>query len=190
MAYLVSFALLVAVLAWMVGVYNNLEHLRGVVCSCWGQWRLATHRRNVCLADFVSVFAVLLPRGDPLPRELRRMVEDSERSLALALEPRWNGNAGMLAGAESILRRAVAQSVQLVEDSPQMRQHEQLLQLCSSMSVSLYQQEQVEALFDHAAYEYNAALVTPSARLLGPLFGFAKADPLAPVARQQKTRSS
>lgn len=178
MAYLVSFALLVAVLAWMVGVYNNLEHLRGVVCNCWRQWRRATHRRNECLADFVAAFAAMMPRGDPLPRNLRRMVEDSERSLALAMEPRWSRMHGMIGGAEGLLRRAVAQSVQLVEESPSMQGNEPLLRLCSTMSASLYQQDQVAALFNHAAVEYNAALTSPSARLLAPVFGFARADPL------------
>ena len=66
MQYLVSFALLVAVAAWMVRIYNNLDHLRGVVCSCWGQWRKATHHRNECLTDFAVVFALFLPQGDPL----------------------------------------------------------------------------------------------------------------------------
>lgn len=190
MAYLVSFALLVALLAWMVGVYNNLEHLRGVVCNCWGQWRVATHRRNECLNDFVAAFASFMPRGDALPRDLRRMVEDSERSLALALEPRWSGRYGMLGRAELILRRAVARSVQVVEDTPGMRDHEHLRRLCSSMSVSLYQQDQVAALFNHAALEYNAALASPSARLLAPIFGFDRADALDASAENQKARSS
>ena len=178
MAYLVSFALLVALLAWMVGVYNNLEHLRGVVCNCWGQWRRATHRRNECLCDFVVAFAAFMPQGDSLPRDLRRMVEDSERSLALAVEPRWSGGNGMPCGAELLLRRAVARSVQVVEETPVMREHEHMQRLCSSMSVSLYQQDQVAALFNHAALEYNAALASPSARLLGPVFGFTRADSL------------
>ena len=87
MAYLVSFALLVALGAWIVGVYHNLEHLRGVVCSCWGPWRRATHRRNECLNDYVAAFAVFMPVNSTLPHDLRRMVEASESSLALALEP-------------------------------------------------------------------------------------------------------
>ena len=90
MQYLVSFALLVAVAAWIVRIYNNLDHLRGVVCSCWGQWRKATHHRNECLTDFAVVFALFLPQGDPLPRNLRRLAADSERTLALTREPRWS----------------------------------------------------------------------------------------------------
>lgn len=178
MQYVVSFALLVALVAWMVGVYNQLDHLRNVVCSCWGQWCRATHRRNECLADFAAVFAHFLPHEDPLPGRLMRMAEDSDRSLALVPEPRWSREHGFLGGAEQLLRRAVAQSVQLVEDSPDMRAHQQLQLLCSGVSVSLYQQDQLASLFNHAAVEYNAALAAPAGRLLAPLFGFAEADTL------------
>lgn len=188
MAYLVSFALLVAVLAWVVGVYNNLEHLRGVVCNCWGQWRKATHRRNECLADFAAVFASFMPRGDSLPRDLRRMAEDSERSLALVLEPRWSRKHGFLGGAEQALRHVVDLSVQAVEDSPELRRHEALQRLCTSVTVSLYQQTQTASLFNRAAAEYNSALASPSARFLAPVLGFLAADPLDVPA--QDTRSS
>lgn len=178
MAYLVSFALLVALGSWIVGVYNNLEHLRGVVCNCWGQWRRATHRRNECLNDYVAAFAVFMPVNSTLPHDLRRMVEASESSLALAVEPRWSGGAGVPGGGEWLLRRAVAQSLQVVEETPVMRGHEHLQRLCSSISVCLYQQDQVAASFNHAARAYNEALASPSARLLAPLLGFARADAL------------
>ena len=190
MQYLVSFALLVAFVAWMVGVYNNLCHLRGAVCNCWGQWRKATHHRNECLNDFTTAFARFLPQGDPLPESLRRMVADSERSLALlAHEPRWGSQHGFVGGAESLLRQAVARSVQTVEDSPAMRAHEHLQRLCSGVAVSLYQQDQQASLFNRAAFEYNAALARPSARLLAPVFGFCSADPLSP-SEKADTHSS
>lgn len=189
MQYLVAFALLVALGAWIVGVYNHLVHLRGSVCSSWGQWLQATHRRNNCLRDFAAAFSTFLPQNDPMPLHLKRMVEDSEHAIALAMEPRWGKVPGFMGGAEQVLRQAVASSVRTVEDSPEMRAHESLQRLCSGVSSALYQQDQLESVFNHAAREYNAALMTPSARLLSPVFGFAKADPLD-VRRQQNARSS
>lgn len=178
MPYLISIALLVALVAWMVGVYNNLEHLREIVCNCWGQWCRVTHFRNECAADFTTAFAAFLPPEDALPRDLRRLTKDSERSLALAMEPRWNEEHGFMGRAEQLLRSSLGRAVQMVEDSPAMREHEPLRLLCSNMAVSLYQQEQVAAMFNHAAREYNAALAVPSARLLAPVFGFRRADTL------------
>ena len=60
-----------------------------------------------------------------------------------------------------------------------MRAHEHLQRLCSGVAVSLYQQDQQASLFNRAAFEYNAALARPSARLLAPVFGFCSADPLS-----------
>ena len=188
MTYLVSFALMVALIAWMVGVYNNLDHLRGVVCNCWCQWRKVTRQRNECLADFTALFSMLMPQGDPLPRDLRRMREDSERTLALALEPRWGKVHGFVGGAEQLLRHAVEESMHVVAASPVMRSHASLQHLCSNMEISLYQQEQMTTLFNRAVAEYNAALVAPSARFLAPIMGFSAADALE--ERYEKPRSA
>lgn len=188
MMYLVSVALLVALIAWMVRVYNHLAHLREVVCHCWAQWRKATQQRNACLADYTAVFAMLVPQGDPLPRELRRMREDSERSVSLAPEPRWCKVHGFVGGAEFLLRQAVERSMHVAEESPVMRAHESFQRLCSNMAGSLYQQEQVANRFNQAVRDYNAALASPSARFLGPVFGFSVADTLE--AEQKNTRST
>lgn len=181
MQYLVSAALLVAVAAWVVAVFNRLNHLRGEVCGAWQQWITATHRRNECLADFASVFALLMPQGDMLPRSLRRLAADSERSLGASPEPHWGASPGFVGGAEAVLRRVVDDSMVAVENSPLLRAHERLQQLSSQVHLSCYQQEQYTRLFNHMAEAYNNALADPSGRLLAPLFGFASAGVLCPV---------
>ena len=189
MQYLISFALLVALLAWMVGVYNNLEHLRKGVCECWAQWRQHTHRRNVCLNDFARSLAPFMPAGDPLPQSLLRLSADSERSLSLVESPQWGAHHGFLGGAEHLLRMAVAQSVHVVEASPAMRSDAHLLQLSRSVSSALYQQEQLMELFNRSAREYNAALRHVSARVLASVFGFSAVNMLE-MSSRQNTRST
>ena len=178
MQYLVAFALLVALAAWIVGVYNQLAHLRGQVCSSWSQWLGATHRRNICLRDYAAVFAAFLPKNSPMPTHLQRLAEDSEYAIALTLEPRWGKAPGFMSGAEKVLRQAVVEAQHTVEDTPRMREHEHMQRMNSGVSAALYQQDQLAALFNRAAREYNAALAVPSARLLAPVFGFEKANPL------------
>lgn len=190
MQYLVSFALLVAVGAWIVGVYNNLVHLRGAVCRSWQQWRQATHRRNECLREFATALAFLMKKDAPQPHSLLRMAADSERSLALAEAPRWTSVHGFMGRAEKLLRLEIMQAERDLEDSATLREDEQLLQLYSSVVASLYQQDQCSALFNRAAFEYNNALRGASARFLAPVFGFAAADPLDAAAAEQNTRSS
>ena len=174
MQYIVSLALLVALAAWMVGVYNNLNHLREAVCRCWSQWRVVTQRRNMELKDFASSLSSYVPQESSLPGNLLRLVADSERSLLLSDRPRWCSRHGFLGGAERLLRMTVTQAVQAVE----MQSDSHLQQLCHSVSASLYQQDQVTELFNHAAREYNAALMLPSARILAPVLGFSAVDSL------------
>ncbi len=190
MPYLVSLALLVALFAWAVGVYNNLDHLRTVVCNFWGQWSRATHYRNESLNDFAVVFAAFLPQDASLPRSLQHLAAESERSVSQGLELLWSSDSDSRAdGVEDLLRQAVVQSVQLVEESSVMREHEHLQRVCSRVSVSLFQQDQVAELFNRAVRDYNQMLKLPSARLLAPLFGFVPALPLR-LSSTQNARSS
>ncbi len=184
MQYLISFALLVALAAWMVGVYNNLDHLRCAVCRGWSHWREATHRRNVCLNDFAHGIAGEMPEVDSLSRVLLRLAADSERTLSLAVSPRWGDRSGFLGGAEQQLRLSVNQAVRMIEGNPDGEEDAHLQQLCSNLSVTLYQQDQMADLYNRAAREYNDALHAPSARFLAPVFGFLKVNSLEPCSMQ------
>lgn len=178
MQYLVSFALLVALAAWMAGVYNHLYHLRRAVCANWLQWCRSTHLRNVSLEDFVSSLAGFLSQHDDVSERLKSMVTSSEYEISVALEPHWGKARGSMIPGERLLRRTAAEALSAVEESPATRGQVHLQQLCSRVSSALYQQDQYATLFDRAVREYNEALSTPSACILAPVFGFVAANPL------------
>ncbi len=69
-------------------------------------------------------------------------------------------------------------SVQTLENSPPMRENEHLLQLCSAISVSLFQQEEIARHYNRHAADYNHALSAPTGRLVAGLFGFNPATEL------------
>lgn len=173
MEILVSVGLLVAVLAWVVSVYNRLYHLRREVMGAWNQWVQATRSRNEQLGNFADVFARVLPQGSLVPRRLRSLADDSERRLRSMKEPRW-GNSGesFMPGEEWMLQRALRESMDEAEHMPQIHTHLEFQQLCGLMSMALYQQEHRTRLFNRAAQEYNSALVSPGGRALASVFGF------------------
>lgn len=178
MAYLISLALLVAVLGWVVTVYKHLQHLRSAVLGNWHHWVHATHRRNDCLADVAEVFSSLLPQDELLPQHLRRLVGDSERALKLLAEPGWGVDSDFFPADEWQVQQAVQRALFEVEITPRLRNHERLQRLSSQMTVALYQQEQYARIFNLSAKEYNAALNHPSGRLVAPIFGFLHAQNL------------
>lgn len=172
MEYIIAFALLVALGAWVVGAYLRLFHLYEQVQGAWQQWSRATLHRNECLRDFVHEFAGYLPEGDVLPRDMHRWEEDSRRALkASPVAPR-EGNFSCIALAERHLRRAVNYSVHTLENMQHMRENEQLLSLCSAVSVSQFQQDTQMQLYNRSAAEYNTALHSPGAKIVAGIFGF------------------
>lgn len=174
--YLIPLALLVAVAAWLTAVFHRLNHLYGQVQSAWVQWSHATRQRNECLGDFAAVFSGYLPQGDMLPRDLRRLTEDSQRALTASPQAPVAGRMLSMGAAERALRRVVGDSVQTLENSDRMRGNQHLLQLCSQMSVTLFQQEQIARSYNRFAADYNQALSAPGGRLVGGLFGFVPVD--------------
>lgn len=178
MEYVVSFTLLVALLAWVVSSYLRLFHLYEQVQGAWAAWSKAARRRNECLADFVKTFAGLLPAGDVLPRDIRHWAEDSGRVLDATPTPPGQGGTTGLCLAERQLRRAVAGSLHTVETTLSLRDNELLQSLCSALSVSLRRQDELVLCYNRSAGEYNAALASPGVGLVASLFGFAPVEPV------------
>lgn len=173
MNLLVSIGLLVAVLAWVVSVYNRLFHLRNEVRGAWKQWILAARNRNEQLDDFASVFAGALPQKDSAFGRIRRLGAVSQQLLPGLEELRWGAQGeALMPQSEWMLQRMLHESVNAAENSPQLKSHLQLQQLCGLMSMALYQQEHRTRLFNRAASEYNAALASPGGRALASVFGF------------------
>ena len=179
MEYLVAFALLVAMGAWVVSSYLRLFHLYERVQGAWLQWTDATRLRNECLGDFLQAFASYLPQGDMLPRDMRRWAEDSERALSATAGAPRRGNFAGLGSAERHLRRVVSHSVHTLVTTRNMREDAHLCELCAAMSASLYRQEELAGVYNRSVAEYNSALRAPGARMVAGLFGFA---PMAAVS--------
>ena len=173
MVILVSIGLLVAVLAWVVSVYNRLFHLRNEVRGAWKQWILAARNRNEQLDDFANVFAGALPQENGAFGRIVRLGAVSRQLLRGLEELRWGAQGeALMPQSEWLLQRMLHESVDSVENAPHLQSHLQLQQLCGLMSMALYQQEHRARLFNRAASEYNMALASPGGRALASVFGF------------------
>lgn len=174
MEYIIALSLMVAVGAWVVGAYLRIFHLYERVQWAWRQWSLATQHRNECVRDFVKGFSACLPAGDVLPRNMHRWEADSGRALrALPTAPR-EGNFGGIEHAERHLRQAVSHSLHTLENTRQLRENEQLHNLCSAVSVSQFRQDAQMQRYHRSAMEYNTALDSPGAKIVAGLFGFTR----------------
>lgn len=172
MEYVVPLGILVAFLAWIVSTFSRLHHLQSMAYTAWAKWSAATQYRNECLADFTTAFSDYLPREDVRPRNLRRMADDSRRSLDAHQALPAGDDVRLLCHAEKTLRRVVVSAVQAMEDSEAMRKDAQLAELCTRVSLSLFQQEELTRSYNRSVGNFNLALASPGARLVAGLFGF------------------
>lgn len=171
MEWLVSAGLMVAVAAWVAGVCHRLQMLRAEVREAWADWLEDTRRRNDALGEFAESASVLLPPGEMLPRTLRRMVADSERSLRMGEHLLWTEDDAARVTETSLYREASA-AARLVEQTPQLRDDEGLGALCEGLLRALERQEQSGHRLNLAAEAYNAALREPPVEMIAPVLGF------------------
>ncbi len=187
MEWLISLALLVAVTSWVVATYHRLQHLRSQVQAAWQQWELSTRHRNACLSSFAPAFAPLAPPSLSLPDELRHAAQDSDHELDFPLPPATPDEHALptrdfltpLGKRERELRLLVGDSLRLLDTLPPSPHDTELQSLVSRLSASLFQQEQLTRLYNHAVEEYNAALASPSGKLVGSAFRLPEANSLS-----------
>ena len=173
MEYVVPLGILVAFFAWIIATFTRLHHLHSVVQGAWAKWSEATRQRNECVADFTDLFSGYLPRGDVRPRNLRRLADDSRRSLGTQGELPAIDEVRHLSHAEKSLRRVVMSAVQAMEDSEAMRKDTLLAELCTRVSLSLFTQDELARNYNRSVGNFNLALAAPGARFVAGLFGFA-----------------
>ncbi len=186
MEWLISLALLVAATSWVVATYHRLHHLRSQVQEAWQQWERSTRHRNACLNSFAPAFEHRAPASLALPHELRHAAQDSDHELDSPLphppeEPALPGSDFLkpLGERERELRLLVGDSLRLLDTLPSSPQDAELQSLVSRLSASLFQQEQFTRLYNRAVEDYNAALASPSGRLVGSAFRLPQASALS-----------
>lgn len=171
MPYLIAIGLLIALAGWLLAIYQRLHDLHSQACHAWQQWIQITHLRNEQISSFASAFSGYLPQGARLPRDLRRLAEDSERHICHPLHHLPPGESSGFPSMEPTLRRMIDASLHTLENDERMRNSDQLVDLCGRLCLTLRDQENSASQYNSIATAYNDALQSSSARLVAPLFG-------------------
>ena len=172
MEYVVPLGILVAFLAWIIATFSRLSHLHRMVAFAWSQWSKVTQQRNACLGDFTLLFSDYLPQEDMRPRNLRRLTDDSRRVLDAHSKLPGGDELRHLSHAEKMLRKVVVGAVQVMENSAPMREDTRLNELCSRVSLCLFQQDELTRSYNRSVIDFNMALSAPGVSLVAGLFGF------------------
>jgi LemA protein len=168
--WIVLIAIAVIVL-FLIFTYNALVRLRNMVDEAWNQISVQLKRRHDLIPNLVNAVKGYM---DFEQETLTRVVE--ARSAAVSATERGPGNAQQAAQAENFLTGALRQLFALVENYPDLKANENVMQLQEELTTTENQIGFSRQHYNATVREFNTAIQTfPNVLIAGPL-GFRERD--------------
>ena len=165
---LAAIALLVL---YLVFTYNALVRLRNMVDEAWNQISVQLKRRHDLIPNLVNAVKGYM---DFEQETLTRVIE--ARTAAVSATERGPGNAQQAAEAENFLTGALRQLFALVENYPDLKANENVMQLQEELTTTENQIGFSRQHYNSTVREFNTSIqVFPNVLIAGPL-GFRERD--------------
>ena len=164
--------IVVAVLVlFLIFAYNGLVRLRNQVDEAWNQISVQLKRRHDLIPNLVNAVKGYM---DFEQETLTRVIE--ARNQAVTAQEAGAQNAGQSAQAENFLTGALRQLFALVENYPDLKSNQNVMQLQEELTTTENQIGFSRQHYNSTVREYNTAIQTvPNALYAGPL-GFRERD--------------
>jgi LemA protein len=164
--------IVIAVIAlFLVFTYNGLVRLRNTVDEAWNQISVQLKRRHDLIPNLVNAVKGYM---DFEQETLTKVVE--ARSAAVSAQSAGPANAGAAAAAENILTGALRQLFALVENYPDLKANQNVLELQEQLTTTENQIGFSRQHYNSSVREYNTAIQTFPNVLLAGIFGFLERD--------------
>ena len=159
------------IVVFLIVTYNSLVRLRNMVDEAWNQISVQLKRRHDLIPNLVSAVRGYM---DFEQETLARVVE--ARTAAVSATERGPGNAGQAAEAENFLTGALRQLFALVENYPDLKANENVMQLQEELTTTENQIGFSRQHYNSTVREFNTSIqVFPNVLIAGPL-GFGERD--------------
>ena len=156
---------------FLIFTYNALVRLRNMVDEAWNQISVQLKRRHDLIPNLVNAVKGYM---DFEQETLTRVVE--ARSAAVTATERGPGNAQQAAQAENFLTGALRQLFALVENYPDLKANENVMQLQEELTTTENQIGFSRQHYNSTVREFNTSIqVFPNVLIAGPL-GFRERD--------------
>jgi LemA protein len=164
--------IVIAVVAlFLVFTYNGLVRLRNTVDEGWNQISVQLKRRHDLIPNLVNAVKGYMTFEQ---ETLTRVVE--ARSAAVSAQSAGPSNAGAAAAAENMLTGALRQLFALVENYPDLKANQNVLELQEQLTTTENQIGFSRQHYNSSVREYNTAIQTFPNVLLAGMFGFRERD--------------
>jgi LemA protein len=156
----------IAVIAlFLIFTYNALVRLRNMVDEAWNQISVQLKRRHDLIPNLVNAVKGYMEFEQ---ETLTRVIE--ARSAAVSATEQGPGNAGQAAQAENFLTGALRQLFALVENYPDLKANQNVMQLQEELTTTENQIGFSRQHYNSTVRELNTAIqVFPNVLIAGPL---------------------
>jgi len=170
--WLIILLIAAAVIAiFLIFTYNALVRLRNLVDEAWNQISVQLKRRHDLIPNLVNAVKGYM---DFEQETLTRVIE--ARSAAVAAQEGGPANAGQAAQAENFLTGALRQLFALVENYPDLKANQNVLQLQEELTTTENQIGFSRQHYNASVREFNTSVQTFPNVLIAGMFGFRERD--------------
>jgi LemA protein len=162
---------LVVVAAFIVFIYNGLIQRRNVVDEAWNQISVQLKRRHDLIPNLVNAVKGYM---DFEQETLTRVVE--ARGAAVSASQAGPAGAAQQAQAENFLTGALRQLFALVENYPDLKANQNVLQLQEELTTTENQIGFSRQHYNSVVRDFNTSIQTFPSVLIAGMFGFRARD--------------
>jgi|SRR5579859_5169208 len=171
MGYWIALIVVAVIVLFLVFTYNGLVRLRNMVDEAWNQISVQLKRRHDLIPNLVEAVKGYMEFEQST---LTKVVE--ARNAAVSAQAAGPAAAGQSAQAENILTGALRQLFALVENYPQLKANENVMQLQEQLTTTENQIGFSRQHYNSTVREFNTAIQTFPNVILAGMFGFKGRD--------------
>ena len=170
--WLIILLIAVAVIVvFLIFTYNGLVRSRNLVDEAWNQISVQLKRRHDLIPNLVNAVKGYM---DFEQETLTRVIE--ARSAAVTAQQAGPANAGQAAQAENFLTGALRQLFALVENYPELKANQNVLELQEELTTTENQIGFSRQHYNASVREFNTSVQTFPTVLIAGMFGFRERD--------------
>jgi LemA protein len=168
---IILLAVIAAAVLFLIFTYNALVRLRNMVDEAWNQISAQLRRRHDLIPNLVNAVKGYM---DFEQETLARVIE--ARGAAVSATERGARNAPQAAQAENFLTGALRQLFALVENYPDLKANENVMELQEELTTTENQIGFSRQHYNSTVREFNTAIQTFPTVLVAGMFGFRERD--------------
>jgi len=163
--------ILVVIAAGVVFIYNGLVQRRNVVDEAWNQISVQLKRRHDLIPNLVNAVKGYM---DFEQETLTKVIE--ARGAAVSAQSAGPAGAAQSAQAENFLTGALRQLFALVENYPDLKANQNVLQLQEELTTTENQIGFARQHYNSTVRDFNTSIQTFPSVLIAGMFGFKERD--------------